>query len=36
MTSDEFKQNAPELAALGEERLERIGLILLGTLRKGG
>ncbi len=32
----EFKCNAPELAALGEERLERTGLVLVGTLRKNG
>ena len=32
----EFKANAPELAALGEERFERTGLVLLATLRKNG
>jgi hypothetical protein len=31
-----FKAADPELAALGEERFERTGLILLGTLRKDG
>jgi hypothetical protein len=30
----QFKQASPELAALGEERFERTGLLLLGTLRK--
>ena len=36
MRWQEFKHSAPELAALGEERFERTGLILLGTLRKHG
>lgn len=36
MTWEEFKQSAPELAALGEERFERTGLVLVGTLRKNG
>ena len=36
MTWEEFKANAPALAALGEERFERTGLVLLGTLRSGG
>lgn len=31
-----FRQRAPELAALGEERFERTGLALVGTLRKDG
>lgn len=32
----EFKRNAPELAALGEERFDRTGLVLVATLRKNG
>ena len=36
MTWEEFKTNAPTLAALGEERFERTGLVLLGTLRRDG
>ena len=32
----EFKRDAPELAALGEERFERTGLVLVATLRKNG
>ncbi len=36
MKWEEFKRNAPELAALGEERFERTGLVLVGTLRKNG
>ena len=36
MTWEEFKQSAPELAALGEERFERAGLVLVGTIRKNG
>ncbi len=36
MTWEEFKANAPALAALGEERFERTGLVLLGTLRSDG
>ena len=32
----EFKLNASELAALGEELFERTGLVLIGTLRKNG
>ena len=32
----EFRENAPLLAALGEERFERTGLVLLATLRKSG
>ena len=30
----EFRRNAPELAAIGEELFERTGLVLVGTLRK--
>lgn len=33
---EEFKRNAPKLAALGEERFEHTGLVLLGTLRRNG
>ena len=32
----EFREEAPDLAALGEERFERTGLALLGTLRADG
>ena len=32
----EFKRNAPELAAFGEERFDRTGLVLVATLRKNG
>lgn len=31
-----FAEAAPELARLGEERFERTGLVLVGTLRKDG
>jgi hypothetical protein len=36
MTWDEFQRSDPELAALGRERFDRTGLILLGTLRESG
>ena len=36
MTWEEFKTAAPQLAALGEERFEATGLVLVGTLRKNG
>ena len=36
MIWEEFKRNAPELAASGEERFEGSGLVLLGTLTKDG
>ena len=36
MDWQELKANSPELAALGEERFESTGLVLLGTLRKNG
>ena len=36
MNWGEFKDEAPELAALGEERFDRTGLVLVGTLRKNG
>ena len=36
MKWEEFQRSDPELAALGEERFDRTGLILLGTLRKNG
>lgn len=36
MNWGEFKHDAPELAALAEERFDRTGLVLLGTLRKNG
>ena len=36
MTWQEFAQQEPELAALGQERLDRNGLVMVGTLRKNG
>ena len=36
MNWEEFKRNAPDLAALGEERFDRTGLVLIGSLRKNG
>ena len=36
MTWQEFAEQDPELAALGQERLDRHGLVMLGTLRKNG
>ncbi len=36
MTWQEFARENPELAALGEERLDRNGLVMLATLRKNG
>ena len=36
MIWEEFRLQAPKLAGLGEERFERAGLVLLGTLRKNG
>ena len=36
MTWQEFKLLEPALAALGEERFRRTGMVLLGTLRKNG
>ena len=36
MTWQYFKQKAPNLAASGEQMLDRAGLVLLGTLRKDG
>lgn len=32
----EFEEAAPELAALGRERIERFGFVFLGTIRKDG
>lgn len=32
----DFKREASELAAFGEERFERAGLVLVGTLRRNG
>ncbi len=32
----EFKEAAPELAELGEERFERTGVVLVGTVRRDG
>ena len=31
-----FKEEAPDLAKLGEERLESFGLVLVGTIRRNG
>ena len=36
MTWQEFAQQDPELAALGQERLDRHGLVMVATLRKNG
>src|SRR5215813_1288431 len=36
MIWEEFKKAAPEMAALSEERFNRSGMIMLGTLRKDG
>jgi hypothetical protein len=33
---EEFKQQAPQLAAKGEDRFDRAGLVLLGSLRRNG
>ena len=35
-TWDDFEQAAPELAAIGRERIERHGFMLLGTIRRDG
>lgn len=32
----EFREAAPEMAASGEERFERTGVVLVGTIRKDG
>lgn len=36
LTWQEFAQQDPDLAALGQERLDRNGLVMLATLRKNG
>ena len=36
MNWQEFAQQDPELAALGQERLDRHGLVMVATLRKNG
>ena len=36
MTWEEFARQDPELAALGQERLDRYGLVMIATLRKNG
>ncbi len=36
MIWEDFRREAQELVALGEERFERTGLVLIGTLRKDG
>ena len=33
---EEFKQQAPQLAVKGEDRFDRTGLVLLGSLRRNG
>ena len=36
MNWEDFRRSDPELAALGEERFDRTGLVLIATLRKNG
>ena len=36
MDWNDFKNEAPDLAKLGEERLESFGLVLVGTIRRDG
>lgn len=36
MPWEKFKEVEPSLAALGEERFRRTGMVLLGTLQKNG
>lgn len=36
MTWEEFASQEPELAALGQERLDRTGLVMVATLRRDG
>jgi hypothetical protein len=36
MNWDEFKAAVPELAEAGEKLFERVGVVLVGTLRKDG
>ena len=36
MTWSNLKTHAPDLAAIGEEKLDRTGLVMLGTVRKNG
>ncbi len=36
MKWDEFKAAAPELAEVGEKLFERVGVVLVGTIRKDG
>ena len=36
MNWDDFKHSDPELAALGEERFDETGLVMIGTIRKNG
>ncbi len=35
-TWDDFAASAPQLAAFGEERFDRTGLVLVGTIRRDG
>ena len=36
MTWEQFKESAPDVAGLAEERFQRHGLVLIGTLRRDG
>ena len=36
MNWEQFKQSAPDMASLAEERFQRHGLVLIGTLRNDG
>ena len=36
MNWEDFRRSDPELAALGEERFDATGLIMIGTIRKNG
>ncbi len=36
MIWSEFEKLAPEMAQLGEERFDRSGVVLVGTVRKDG
>ena len=36
MNWTQFKESAPDLAKLAEERFQRHGLVLVGTLRRNG
>ena len=36
MNWEDFRRSGPELAALGKERFDGTGLVLIATLRKDG